>query len=955
MKRFLVFCAIIVVVVALGYTCVFFLTDNERINATTTLYQINVGESRTLEYEHLKPKSSTEITYDISDEGIIEFDAETRKFTAIGGGATTIRITTTNTNIDDILIEVNVGDGSYDYPYYIRSAADLATIGTQSSTDDNINPFRVEDSYILTNNIEMSGNWTPIKGTFTGTLFGEGYTISGMNITGDGSNAGLFETIGAEGGMQYVTFDNATVNGSFTNAGIAAGVNYGTIHNVHVTNSSITNNYADGITGGLVGLNGAYDTVASSISKSSVQTSITANGNAGGIVGVNRGGYVFNCYTKESTSITNQSATGAVGGLVGVNEEKDTVYSVVKDCYSLASLTSASENVGAIVGRHNYDDSKDPKVINLVVGCYYLSNDDLVGVYGYKDLPATVNQDDQFAFGVMGVQGKTLNELRTQSTFISHISVVTGTQVNWDFNEAWKLENNSTPSINANGANIRLSVSSLNIGGSSLLQAEDLANLNMDGVYYVKKDIDLGGIEWTPLGSEMNGFRGVLSGVWLEEEQRYTKISNFVLPDGVNVGFFNTISGGEVGNIIFENVTTEDQNTGIDAVNFGIVAGINNGGYIHDVTISGTNSNLINAIDKTAYVGAIVGTNTNSSLSNGIITNCTVDIGLLKNFVNNYDVPTYVGGIAGQNLATVSQCAVIGGEIVRDSTYAGAAGGIVGLNATQGTNAGYVTSNYVTNAAIMTKYSYTGGKKDTAVFNGHLAGGIVGDHQGSNVNYNLFDGEVNGFAVGGVVGYARGVVEQNQTTTNALMRGCLVGGIAAYQHGRGETDLRNNRIEGTLYGVDFSGNISNDFVGNETTKAGLVVGSGKFGGGDNTKAYNNFVSVNFAGKGINRVDTYCPVTAVALWRYDNVYNKDVMTNLYEHWLKDTLINWVWSWHYPFSEKIVTEDELLTTNFKPFKDMNFSDAIWNLDATINTGFPTLYNVVQIPSDDDSELI
>ena len=36
-------------------------------------------------------------------------------------------------------------------------------------------------------------------------------------------------------------------------------------------------------------------------------------------------------------------------------------------------------------------------------------------------------------------------------------------------------------------------------------------------------------------------------------------------------------------------------------------------------------------------------------------------------------------------------------------------------------------------------------------------------------------------------------------------------------------------------------------------------------------------------------------------------------------------------------------------------MNFSDAIWNLDATINTGFPTLYNVVQIPSDDDFELI
>ena len=954
MKRFLVFCAIIVVVVALGYTCVFFLTDNEKINISNSLYQINKGETRTLEYEHLKPKSSTRITYEISDEGIIEFDEETKQFTAIGGGATTIRIKSSNENIEDILVEVNVGDGSYDYPYFIRSASDLATIGTQTSSAENIAPFRVEDSYILTGNIEMGATWTPISGTFTGTLFGEGYTISGMNITGEGNNAGLFESIGPEGGVQYVNFSNASIDGSFANAGVVAGTNYGNIHNVHIIASSINNTNASGFTGGVVGFNSAFDVVASSIYKSSVQANITGSGNVGGIVAVNNGGYVYNCYTKESTTVTGQSASGIVGGLVAVNQEKDSINSIIRDCYSLATVASANDNLGAIVGKHNYDDTKNPKVINLVVGCYYLENDELVGVHGYQDLSATINQHDQFAFGVMGVEGKSLNELRTQSTFISHISVVTGNSVAWDFNEAWKLENNSTPSINADGANIKLSIATLNIGGSNLLQAADLSNLSMDGTYYVQRDIDLGGMEWTPLGSPMNGFRGLLSGVWLEEEQRYTKIYNFKLTDGGNVGFFNTISGGEVANLVFADVTTEDQNTGNDIVNFGIVAGVNNGGYIHDITISGTNSNLVNAIDKTAYIGGVVGTNANSVESNGVITKCTVDVGLLKNFVNNYNVPTYIGGIAGQNFATVSHCGVAGGEIVRNSTFTGAAGGIVGLNKKDGAGAANVTSNYVTNTVILTNYSYSGGNSDSAVFNGHYAGGIVGDHQGVNVNYNLFDGEVNGFAVGGVVGYARGLVEQNQTTDNALMKGCLVGGIAAYQQGRkGETDLRNNRIEGTLFGVDFSGNVANIFVGNETTKAGLVVGSGKLGGGQITQAYNNFVSVHFGGKGINRLDNYCPVTEVALERYNNIFNKSTMTNLYEHWFNDTFIHWFWTLSHKFSEKVITENEILSTNFKAFKDMQFSDAIWNLDSTINEGFPTLFNVVSLPQDDEEE--
>ena len=955
MKRFLVFCTILVVVVALGYMCVFFLTDNEKLNVNTTVYNINIGETRDLEYEHIKKKSTTTVSVVVEDDQVVTFDEETGKFTAVKGGNTTIRIETNNSNIAPALVEVNVGDGSYDYPYFIRQASDLASIGVESNTSANIQPFNVDDSYILTSNITLNGEWTPIKGVFSGTLFGEGYTISGLNITANGTNGGLFETIGATGSVQYLNIDNATINGSCERLGVIAGTNHGDIKNINILNANVTNTYSGGVTGAIVGYNGAYSDVPANISKCAIHANVTANGDIGGLVGQNKGGYIYNCYTKESASVTGQSSSASVGGLVGINEEKDSLYSVVKDCYNLANVSSASESLGAIVGKHNFDDSKNPSVINLVVGCYYLkeANDNaLVGVHGYYDISASINQDDQFDAGVMGVQGKSMNDLRVQTTFVSHVSIVNGEDVSWDFNEAWILQSNSTPSINFEGANIKLSISSINVGGSNILRADDLLNLSMDGTYYIRQDIDLGGAVWTPLGAPNNGFRGLLSGIWLEDEQRYTKISNFVLDDGENVGFFNTISGGEVANLMFENVTTEEQNSGIDAVNFGIVAAVNNDGYIHNIEIAGTCSNVVNAIDKTAYVGGIVGVN-----KKGLVSECKVDAGLLKNFVNNYDVPTYVGGIAGANYDVVSNCAVVGGEIVRASTHFGAVGGIVGLNSKNYDGIGAVNSNYVTGAAIITNNSFTG-KNNKHKYVVNSAGGIVGYHEGERVNYNLFDAEVSGFAVGGIVGTSHATIYENQTTRNSLMVGCLVGGITCFLQGaKGVADVHDNRIEGVLKGIDYSGTpietheVVMHISGTNTIKCGLLVGGGGESVGNSTRvaaAYNNFVSVEFVGVGTNFKSINTNAKPICPEYYNNVFNKDLMKDTFSHWW-NTIQEFILELYGAgtWEETVVSENDLTSTSFKYFKEQKFSDAIWNLDFTLNSGFPTLYNVVKLP--------
>ena len=960
MKRFLVFCSIIVVVVALGYTVVFFLKDTEKLSVASTLYQMNVGETNSLEWKLEKAKASTKVSYEIDDESksVIQLDEKTREMKALKGGVATIKIVTSNSNISEAVVEIHVGDGSKDYPYYIRNAGDLASIGSTTVSQGNINPFRVEDSYMLTSDISLSGTWVPIKGSFTGTLYGEGHTISGMTIENNGENAGLFESIGVGGCVQYVNFDGANVTGSYSNAGIVTGSNSGEIKNVHIINSSITNTMEDANTGAICGQNLAVGATSSSVSKSSVSCKVTGKGVVGGITGLNKGGYVYNSYTKEATTVTNESASGVAGGIVGENTELDSTFAVVKDCYNLATISGSNNSVGAIAGKHNYDDSKDPKVLNLVVGCYYEGKEGLVGVAGYKDIDPSTSQDDQFAYGVMGATAKTLNELRVQSSFVSHVSKSTKKAIAWDFNEAWKLENNSTPSINTEGADIRLSLGSLNIGGKTLIDSDALSKISMNGIYTIENDIDMGGIIWNPLsgkvvtpsGERKIGFSGYLSGVWLEEQGRFTKIYNFKLSDGENVGFFDTIEeAGEVCNLVFEAVTTPSEN-GANVANFGIVAGVNNGN-IHDITISGVsgdNTVKVNGGEKIVNAGGIVGSNS------GVVTKCYVDSLFLTNTVNNIDVPTYVGGIVGQNYNYVSFCGVDQSEINRVSTYYGAVGGIVGLSSKTQVSEPVVKSCYVASGTEITaNFSYTGGKRSKS-FSGHVAGGIVGENWGP-VYYNAFAGIVNGFAVGGVTGYARSIVYENQTTINSLMKGCLVGGIAGYQSiPNGNCDMYNNSIEGTLFGVEYSSakDVAVQYLSaNRTYKAGIVAGGGVvFTQGARVFAYNNFISVSFAGVGINKFACWGIVSKAATQRHHNVFNTTVVKNTTgENWW-DTYSGWANETFGGTKHEgniNATENEIIGSGFSQFRKAGFSDSIWNLDSVGNDGFPQLKNVAQLP--------
>lgn len=203
--------------------------------------------------------------------------------------------------------------------------------------------YNMSDNWILMNNITLpAGNWTPLchgmdNGAdlpFTGTLDGNGKTISGLsaNWPASGNNEypyiGLFSIIGQNATIADLTITNATVNGAYY-VGILAGANRGNIDNVTVSAYSLTN--VSNAVGGLVGINTGH------IEDSEV-TAVTVAGyyGVGGFVGENAGTIQSSIATvaninanmtlatlrnpTSATLVENMAPTQCIGGLCGYNE-----------------------------------------------------------------------------------------------------------------------------------------------------------------------------------------------------------------------------------------------------------------------------------------------------------------------------------------------------------------------------------------------------------------------------------------------------------------------------------------------------------------------------------------------------------------------------------------------------------------------------------------------------------
>lgn len=175
------------------------------------------------------------------------------------------------------------GSGTESNPYLISSASDISKI------HNDLNGY-----YKLTSNINMSGvDFEPIgnenEGAFTGTIDGNGYSISNLNIN-------LPEN-------KYVGF---------------VGYLEGTIKNLNLTNVDA---YGYRYVGGIAG----YTETESEVFNCSVSGNIKGTYsiielNVGGVVGYNNG-IIDSCYNNNDTIVfgTSGSENSYVGGIFGSN------------------------------------------------------------------------------------------------------------------------------------------------------------------------------------------------------------------------------------------------------------------------------------------------------------------------------------------------------------------------------------------------------------------------------------------------------------------------------------------------------------------------------------------------------------------------------------------------------------------------------------------------------------
>ena len=181
---------------------------------------------------------------------------------------------------------------------------------------------------------------------------------------------------------------------------------------------------------------------------------------------------------------------------------------------------------------------------------------------------------------------------------------------------------------------------------STAAELAGLASLVNSGTDFERKtvtllnDIDLGGFEWTPIGTESTSFKGTIRGEGDGIEIINLKISSEVKSsssDGQNVaGFIGFLEGGGI-----ENITFSDASISVgEDVATAVVAGFMNGGTINKVEVN-------NADIQGEYksdMGAIVG----KLYDSGSVTNCKViGTSIILDAKNNEWMSCNIGGIVG--------------------------------------------------------------------------------------------------------------------------------------------------------------------------------------------------------------------------------------------------------------------------------------------------------------------
>ncbi|MBR5012547.1 MAG: hypothetical protein IKY15_01265, partial [Clostridia bacterium] len=422
MKRFFMCCVVVIVALFLGFTAYYFIANQEKISlasASASSIKLNVGDTLNLNdvIKHEQPSSNTVIDVDFSVDGVLSYNQETKIFTAEKVGSTVVVLTPSNTKFGPFVLNATVGDGrSAEFPYYIRTADELASIGKSGSL------LTKEMSYELISDIYLTNRvWTPIAqdGEYKGTFNGANHVIYDMTISTNATYAGLFAKVASSAVVKNITFVNAKIQGEFTYAGVVAGENNGLITLCHVIESQIVN--GGSATGGIVGYNNFTQTANGGLSARVAlcgveKTLLTGAGDVGGIVGANKGSIVESCYAVLDgvDGLGKAKFGGVVGQNIGYNGSFTKTSTIYKSYAYAKAVANTAQTSGLVAVNQNATTSAEN---SFVYNLFVMDTNNIIGTTTAVDTTKVAKQ--------------TVDALKNQTTYLT-----------WDFNRIWKMTPN---------------------------------------------------------------------------------------------------------------------------------------------------------------------------------------------------------------------------------------------------------------------------------------------------------------------------------------------------------------------------------------------------------------------------------------------------------------------------------------------------------------------------------
>lgn len=298
--------------------------------------------------------------------------------------------------------------------------------------------------------------------------------------------------------------------------------------------------------------------------------------------------------------------------------------------------------------------------------------------------------------------------------------------------------------------------------------AEELRSMtDLSGNYRLTADIDLGGGEWTPIGTQAAPFCGVFHG------QGHT-ISNFKINGEQNVGFFGALKGATVRNVKIHGAEVHGTE------NVGILAGLLLAEVQEDAMIAGLIGSCLveGSADGVRCVGALLGKNQRDvETDSGRLAESTVSRCRAEQVTVTGEEK--VGGLIGANEAYVTDSSAEG--TVRGTSMVGgligdSLGSVWRSHADVETTGDTAVGGFCGSASGTIKecYSlgnvsgreYTGGfvGSSSAVMETAVSAGFVTQNGASSTGY-----------FGGFVGYLRGTLVgvENMITVKNCFGNCL--------------------------------------------------------------------------------------------------------------------------------------------------------------------------------------